>query len=228
MKNYGTQAVVCLDPDLTGAANAHAAKPGVLGEATEVLYKGEEVVRSAVYHLGARSILPEEYRLTNSRLIIVTHGTPCSKYVTLGGGQYWTPEQMADAVKCWLDSCYIKRIALKICYAGGRRGGVVRARREDMVDFLNRFTVHPRDSFAYRFARVCGFAQTITAQTSASTTVITGTTFKDFNARKLTGVHEEVDHVRKGHAYKIALTPVKGANTSAPSEPKMALLNPLL
>jgi hypothetical protein len=221
MEHYDTQAIVCLAPDLLEAARGHEAKPVARGEAGNIGFRGGQVRRSALYVLGPQHVLPHEYCLPGSRLIIVSHGTPSSTEIIGGAnGVRWSPEQLANAVISWLDSSVIRRIALKMCYAGGSRGGATRGAGEDLGDFMGRFTVDPRTSFAYQFARRCGFAQTITAQTGLSTTR------RNFAGEVLTDVEELVDGTHQGHAYKIILTPVRGARPTAPQDPALAVSNP--
>lgn len=222
---YTTQAIVCLADDLYNAARATNAKRRLAGDETG-LVNGEMIHRSALYVLGSQHILPEEYRYSNSRLIIIGHGNPESTHIMGTAGLQWTPVQLAQAVNNWLDGCVIKTISLRMCYGGGRRGGATRGATEELNTFISRFGVDPRRSFAYEFARHCGLASQITARTDVLTVSWSYTGTDPGNESTVTRQENLVGGVHKGHAYKITLTPASGASPTNPLDPTVSLKNP--
>ncbi len=230
--NYSTQAVICLDSSLVTTAKGIQAKPRLSGDASGVL-DGRTINRSVLYMGGPIISLPAEYRLANSRLIIIGHGDEKST-VIMGNGQrgtdfQWTPTQLARMVKYWLDGSVIKTISIRSCFGGGDRGGKHRSPGEDLGKYLGRMTVDPRKSFAYEFASRCGNAQQVTARTGE---VETNTRFTgdanplalDFEDR-VVSFTQKVGGLRRGKAYKVVFTPDPHARPDSPKVPGVSVLN---
>jgi len=166
--SYTTQAIICLANDLENSARARQAKREAAGDDDLNLTIGtaptRTVKKSRLFLNGsAMGSLPVEYRLTNSRLIIHGHGNPQSTHIMGSNGLQWTPKQLAEKIKGWLDGCRIKRISLNMCYSAGNRGG------QGATD-LDSWTVSAFESFAYQLARHCRYGETISGATDVHET----------------------------------------------------------
>jgi hypothetical protein len=229
---YSTQAIICLDRDLLSAAKATQAKRRLAGDTTGML-NGQEVALSHLYMSGPVVSLPGEYRLANSRLIIIGHGNPQSTHISgssaSGTDFWWTPTQLARMVHYWLDGNVIKTVSIRSCYGGGDRGGKHRSPGEDLGKYLARMTVDPRKSFAYEFASRCANAQRVTARTGVVTSEYSYVLGADVDADdfgdSVVSMTQKVSGVRRGKAYKAVFTPDPHARPDNPKSPGVSMLN---
>jgi hypothetical protein len=154
---YITQAIICLDSDIQNDARARHAKRETAGDTELKLAIGDEpprvVVKSQLFLNGsAIGALPQECRLTDSRLIIFGHGDENSKFIHGDHIGQWDAKQLAERIEIWLGGNDIKHISLQMCYSAGNRGGASQ---------LDKWTVSASKSFAYELAKHCGYAETI-------------------------------------------------------------------
>jgi hypothetical protein len=235
------QAIICLDRDLDNAARATRAGQRLKGAGGTVQWTKDEQEynKTAMYlqNFGTQHALPDYYCTTTARLIIIAHGDPASGHIhgdRITGGS-WTPEQFAQKVISWLNNNVIETISLRICFGGGRRGAAERTTstgaRTPLQTFVNQMPVKPEDSFAYKFAKNCGYATKINAFTGESTTSYMftpeyeGEQFSASAESRVTSCKELVDGEHRGIYYKIRLFPVRGASPSAPKNPTWQMIS---
>jgi hypothetical protein len=150
---YTTSGIICLANDLRETALLLQEKREIADDLRKRINGVDQTASAVAFYPN----VPVVNWFSNSRLIVVGHGNPESTHM-IGDGMQWEPKQLAEEVNKWLNGLVIKRISLHMCFGGGNRGAGAGTN-------FDAFTVHPTQSFAYKFASLCGNSETITART---------------------------------------------------------------
>lgn len=229
--HYTTEAIICLDTSLANSARAIHAKRRLACD-TKVTIAQRQLDKSVLFMGGPVISLPPEYRLINSRLIIIGHGDPESTVIsgrsTSGEEFRWDPRQLARMVRFWLAGSVINTISIHSCFGGGNRGGVSHTAGESQADYMSRMTVDPRKSFAFKFACLCGSAKRVTArngQISSLVSTMKGAPDEMPYEDRVTDYKMYVDGARRGEAFKVEFFPDRNASPDSPKRPDVWVLN---